>query len=229
MTKPIDVYKCVVAGVATKKGVTKVRFARDMVRVKGLVKDGQTGVDLVEMPQPMGKGEAVQFLLTQPQFTGAAREAIEAADIKYSDSRPAESVIGTAVVVDDVTEMLPESDTKFKNETAFAASNPYDAAMLQFMNDENAVVKSFKSVGGKGLAGFIESLAFDWYDKVTWNVDTPPNPSEKNSQPLADRAPKMCKITISFSPIHDITPGLDYSGVNRAPIYPVGVHHKVKQ
>ena len=40
MTKPIDVYKCVVAGVATKKGVTKVRFARDMVRVKGLVKDG---------------------------------------------------------------------------------------------------------------------------------------------------------------------------------------------
>lgn len=102
MTKPIDVYKCVVAGVATKKGVTKVRFARDMVRVKGLMKDGQTGVDLVEMPQPMGKGEAVQFLLTQPQFTGAAREAIEAADIKYNGAKTVK-VSGVKVKVNSKT------------------------------------------------------------------------------------------------------------------------------
>lgn len=78
-----------------------------------------------------------------------------------------------------------------------------------FMDENNnALVKSFKSVSGKGLAGFIESMNFDWYTNVTWDVD----PEKK--------APKMCKVTISFSPIHDISPGLDSNGYNRAPIYP---------
>jgi hypothetical protein len=53
-------------------------------------------------------------------------------------------------------------------------------------------------------------LAFDWYDKVTWEIDP------------GRTAPKMCKITISFSPVHDITPGIDHLGYNRAPIYGVG-------
>jgi hypothetical protein len=75
--------------------------------------------------------------------------------------------------------------------------------------ENNALVKSFKSSSGKGLAGFIESMSFDWYSNVTWDVD----PGRK--------APKMCKVTISFSPIHDISPGLDHNGYNRAQIYPV--------
>ena len=29
-------------------------------------------------------------------------------------------------------------------------------------------------------------------------------------------------MTIAFSPIHDIAPGIDSDGMNRAPIYPVG-------
>ena len=75
---------------------------------------------------------------------------------------------------------------------------------------KNALVRSFNSSQGKGLAGVIESMNFDWYDKVTW--ETLPGST----------APKMCKVTISFAPIHDISPGLDHMGYNRAPIYPVG-------
>lgn len=75
---------------------------------------------------------------------------------------------------------------------------------------DNAIVRSFNSTQGKGLAGFIKQMDFDWYDKVTWEI-TP-----------GSTAPKMCKITMQFNPIHDISPGIDHMGYNRAPIYPVG-------
>lgn len=86
-----------------------------------------------------------------------------------------------------------------------------DSPLNDFMSPEqNSIVKSFESAGGKGLAGFIENMSFDWYDKVTWEIDP------------YRTAPKMCKVTVSFAPIHDITPGIDHLGYNRAPIYPVG-------
>lgn len=97
-------------------------------------------------------------------------------------------------------------DTSVKNAPSVYADN-----IKQFMNPKNnSIVKSFESAGGKGLAGFIESMSFDWFSGVTWDND----PGRK--------APKMCKITISFSPVHDISPGLDSSGRNRAPIYRLG-------
>ena len=80
-----------------------------------------------------------------------------------------------------------------------------------FLTD-NAITKSFKSSGGQGLAGFIDSMSFDWYDGVTWTTD----------EGEGRKAPKMCKVTVSFTPIHDITPGLDHNGFNRAPIYNIG-------
>jgi hypothetical protein len=36
----------------------------------------------------------------------------------------------------------------------------------------------------------------------------------------------MCKVTLAFTPIHDIAPGLDHLGFNRAPVYPVGTYMK---
>jgi len=95
------------------------------------------------------------------------------------------------------------------------ASAEYVQAFSTFMNDSdsnsgNAIARSFRTVGGKGLAGFIDSMNFDWFNQVTWET-TP------------DRAaPQMCKVTMAFSPIHDISPGLDANGFNRAPVYPVG-------
>jgi len=84
-----------------------------------------------------------------------------------------------------------------------------------FMASNNVIVKSFESIGGKGLPGFIDSMNFDWHEKVTWAGIGDPN-NTNNS------APKLCKVTISFTPIHDISPGIDAFGKNRAPIYPVG-------
>ena len=84
-------------------------------------------------------------------------------------------------------------------------------SIAEFMSaDKNVIVKSFESTGGKGLAGFIDSINFDWYDRTTWDIE------------IDRKAPKMCKVTISFTPIHDISPGLDVHGNNRAPIYPLG-------
>jgi len=133
-----------------------------------------------------------------------------------------DSLIGRQFKIEK-NSLIPTAETERKIQAAITASKPADANasygdnVKKFMNETNgnAISKSFKSVGGKGLPGFIESLEFDWYDKVTWNTRDEENPYEH-------RAPKMCKITISFAPFHDITPGLDHVGFNRAPIYPIG-------
>ena len=63
----------------------------------------------------------------------------------------------------------------------------------------------------RGLAGVVTSINFTWIDPATtWDI-------RWNS-----RAPIACKITMGFDPIHDISPGLDVYGANRAPNYNVG-------
>lgn len=55
-----------VAGTATLGGVTKVRFANDLVaRVKILTKAGCSDINLLELPKPMTKLEALQYLQEQ--------------------------------------------------------------------------------------------------------------------------------------------------------------------
>lgn len=66
-----------VAGTATQNGVTKARFANDLVaRIKILNKAGCTDINLVELPKPMSKLEALQYLQTLGTFEGDAAEAI---------------------------------------------------------------------------------------------------------------------------------------------------------
>jgi hypothetical protein len=85
-------------------------------------------------------------------------------------------------------------------------------AIGNFFNPaNNAVVRSFENVSGKGLACTIESVDFVWLENTTWETET-----------YGSRAPKMCKVTLAISPIHDITPGIDSDGFNRAPVYNVG-------
>jgi len=111
-------------------------------------------------------------------------------------------------------EMTPQTYKKFSQEF-FGTNSMYLDEVKSFMNDgakepSNTIAKSFRTTGGKGLAGFIDSINFDWLNQTTWDIDQ-------------DRkAPKMCKVTMSFSPVHDISPGLDSNGYNRAPIYPIG-------
>ena len=81
-----------------------------------------------------------------------------------------------------------------------------------FSSENNAVVRSFESAGGSGLAGVITQLDFDWSNGniITW--ETAPG----------SRAPQACKVTFSFSPIHDIPLGLAADGSMRAVPYMVG-------
>lgn len=79
-----------------------------------------------------------------------------------------------------------------------------------FSTERNALVKSFESVSGRGLAGVISAMSFDW-KAPTWDTSS-----------INGRAPQWCQITMTFLPIHDIAPGLDENGFNRAPIYNVG-------
>ena len=66
-----------VAGTATQNGVTKARFANDLVaRIKILNKAGCTDINLIELPKPMTKLEALQHLQTVGITEGDAGYAV---------------------------------------------------------------------------------------------------------------------------------------------------------
>jgi len=73
----------------------------------------------------------------------------------------------------------------------------------------NTIVRSFENNKGRGLAGVIKQLSFNWID-FNWETD------------WGARAPMGTKVTISFDCIHDLPPGLDESGYMRAPTHNVG-------
>lgn len=52
------------AGVSKLNGEFKVRFANDALRTKVLIKGGHTDIDLIELPSPMSKEDAVAYLLS---------------------------------------------------------------------------------------------------------------------------------------------------------------------
>jgi hypothetical protein len=54
--------KFIVAGVSTFKDGTKIRFANDAARVKILVKNGHTDIDLIDLPREMTKAEIAAYL-----------------------------------------------------------------------------------------------------------------------------------------------------------------------
>ena len=69
-----------VAGTATNAdGTTKARFANDLVaRIKILNKAGCTNINLMELPEPMTKLQALQYLTAQGIVDGDAGYAVSA-------------------------------------------------------------------------------------------------------------------------------------------------------
>lgn len=124
----------------------------------------------------------------------------------YADLTPVET---TRVAIANRITQSPQA--------AGSLSDELDKFMSDTGPKANAIAKSFRDSGGKGLAGFIDSMAFDWYDNVTWDLRQD------------NKAPKMCKVSLSFSPISDITPGLDHHGANRAPLYPVAGNAPIRK
>lgn len=73
-----------VIGVSTLNGKTKVRFANDLAsRIKNLVKNGHTNVELFELPEAMTKEAGLAYvkannLFTIPADTDISAEALVA-------------------------------------------------------------------------------------------------------------------------------------------------------
>jgi len=67
------------AGVSRLNGEFKARFANDAMRIKLLAKNGHTDIDIIELPSPMGKIEALTYLLSIDFDNGNAevRTALE--------------------------------------------------------------------------------------------------------------------------------------------------------
>mgnify|MGYP003624165147 CR=1 FL=1 len=132
------------------------------------------------------------------------------------------SVLGASLFVADPTALLDLGLEQLVNDHALAAGIPNDAIdFVRFLyeNEEstfmrpvvNPFTRAIETTMGRGLAGVIKGFTFDWLDDTfPWEVD-------HNS-----RAPTGCKISFSFSVIHDLPPGLDHTGYNRAPLYNVG-------
>jgi hypothetical protein len=90
--------------------------------------------------------------------------------------------------------------------------NLYTTTFEDFMHPvNNSITKSFETTSGRGLAGFISSISFKWIDNdIPWETK------------FGGRAPKVCDVSVKFDPVHDIAPGLDKAGFNRAPTHNVG-------
>lgn len=132
----------------------------------------------------------------------------------YDKSAPHKRILGEEGYI-KIGEGFTISNLPICTTTTYNQNNKntadYQGNLDEFMKPaNNAVVRSFESSGGRGIPGFIESMNFDWYSGTVWEEEQ------------GKRAPKMCKVTISFSPFHDIVPGLDHTGANRAPVYPIG-------
>jgi hypothetical protein len=72
-----------VIGRSTLNGKVKVRFANDMTRVKVLIKNGHTDVELRELPEAMTKEAGLAYvqannLFTIPADTEITAEAVAA-------------------------------------------------------------------------------------------------------------------------------------------------------
>lgn len=65
-----------VVGITVHNGNAKVRFTDDMVRrIKQFTKGGATRCDFIELPEPMTKVDALNFMLTHPQFANEDDQA----------------------------------------------------------------------------------------------------------------------------------------------------------
>jgi hypothetical protein len=108
-----------------------------------------------------------------------------------------------------------ENQANDKNLVSKMASNAFDTAVNgpeAFMNSfYNPVTRAFETNMGRGLAGTLGGVTFNWLnDDYAWETD------------FNSRAPIGVDISLTLSVIHDIPPGLDHSGYNRAPLYNVG-------
>lgn len=98
-----------VAGVSKTGDRAKVRFCSDLVlRVKNLQKQGDTDIQLIELPTPMTKFDACQFLLDSGQFDIFAADIIETQGKKEPKNKAVIKAVPKASVVDEDLENIKQ-------------------------------------------------------------------------------------------------------------------------
>lgn len=96
-----------VAGVSVCKGKVKVRFCSDLVlRVKNLIKQGDTDIKLVDLPNKMTKIQACDYLLNTGEFE-QYRNDIEEIRGKKTDKKSA-TVVRISTPVPEIDDEVEE-------------------------------------------------------------------------------------------------------------------------
>lgn len=159
--------------------------------------------------------EQKQIDRTKLNFDGSAKTTYT---VEFLDDVPGLTDQSSPLTQVEVT----HTDLRIDPEQVMQTAGVYDVFSLDdfstsaqgvsdfFSTENNVVVKAFESSRGRGLAGVIKNMSFDWHTP-TWET-----------YGAGRRAPQWCEINVSFAPIHDIPPGLDSDGFNRAPNYNVG-------
>lgn len=116
----------------------------------------------------------------------------------------------------DKTSIEPNTENKSKDIDQQGNIRSKIDKIFPAMSDKqvnNPYQKAFETSEGLGLAGFITSLGIDTNNQQWETTDVDMRFDDPVSLPMG------AKITIQFAPIHDIPPGIDANGVNRAEVY----------
>ena len=150
----------------------------------------------------------IPFITPLPEFPPAYKVKFPA-DSEAAAIYDGEFYVQHGMLMADIEQSM--KDLKIEALPPEIVDPPEGGSNREFFSPEkNAIVRAFESTAGRGLGGVITSLSYDYAD-APWET-----------RKLGSRAPMWVKVSISFTPIHDLPPGLDHDGFNRAPIYNVG-------
>lgn len=160
------------------------------------------------------KGSAAKKFLTKANKDTKVATVQIVIETKQLELTKQEQEDALKVAREDVAYLLAAKD--IYKDVAKAGKAGLEMAEKEFFKPKNnALVRSFDSTRGKGLAGFITQMSLN-YDGAPW---------ETQAKKLGNRAPMYVEIQMSFSPIHDLPLGLDHNGQMIAPSHPVGIMH----
>ena len=154
-----------------------------------------------------GKGTIVShdYRVTVPKLAGGERDVtVSIKEIEYFAESEIMKKINADSDVKAANEKIKALVVKFPDSSFFKAGESGKP-------EGNAIVRSFETTRGRGVAGFITSLGLDYgMGNYPWEIKQ------------GSRAPMVVKISLGFSPITDLPLGLDADGNINNPSHPVG-------
>jgi hypothetical protein len=193
---------------------------KSIAGVFGFTKKELSSTEPLDIYNSSKKDNLQKFLLKKDSFTQEEFDlGIKSLNIRIED-------IKTKLKENNVDFILKEDETisidKYSNSSSIIRLVDLYNSYIRLINDNkeypigndprinNPITYAYETTMGKGLAGHITSLGIDWDQDTPWDVIE------------GNRAPMFVKISIGFSPVHDIPLGLDHNGMMRAVPYMVG-------